>query len=329
MRRTSGKTMLAVLLVTPVVCCFVGTGAFLHLSVFLVTANVEETDAMRRHAEDLARRAAELEKELAGIEQRIAELRRKLGESQQDAETVRKLEEALRNLLARKGQVAAELASIRRALAAAEKALSQKERQVQQARSEAEKARQEIEASRQKLAQLQAAVAREVGGATPPSAENAAPPGSGQELRSRIARQKGQLEAERVAGERLDAQLGGLKRKPLPREVKVLSFTGSQAWDAPRDLVYVECDGQGVIVQPEGTRLPVDPNGDQRTKYLDAVKRTGYALLLVRPSGVKSFATYLDLLKNSPTRLDYGYEPVNEDWELVYPQKGGERRWGL
>lgn len=101
-----------------------------------------------------------------------------------------------------------------------------------------------------------------------------------------------------------------------------------------RRPIYVECTGEGVIIQPEGVRLL--PN-DLRPPYgpgnpLDAALRTiraefppsngavtstAYPLLVVRPSGIAAYV----LARAAMSGWDdqFGYELIEEDLELAFP----------
>ena len=101
-----------------------------------------------------------------------------------------------------------------------------------------------------------------------------------------------------------------------------------------RRPIYLECTEQGIVLQPEGNLLSKD---DLRPPYgpgnpLDAALRTvrseykpdngaitetAYPLLLVRPSGVNTYA----LARAAMSGWDdqFGYELIAEDLELVFP----------
>jgi hypothetical protein len=102
-----------------------------------------------------------------------------------------------------------------------------------------------------------------------------------------------------------------------------------------RRPIYLECTAEGVVVQPEG--VVIDPS-DLRPPYgpgnpLDAALRTvraefppsngavtstAYPLLIVRPSGVRTYA----LARAAMSGWDdqFGYELINEELELSYPE---------
>lgn len=104
-----------------------------------------------------------------------------------------------------------------------------------------------------------------------------------------------------------------------------------------RRPLYIECCIDGVFLQPEGIRLgPADFEGPPgpgnplasglraAREYL--AQRPGesgepaaqpYPLLLVRPSGVMAYYAARESLQSWGS--DFGYQFVDEDWELTYP----------
>lgn len=101
-----------------------------------------------------------------------------------------------------------------------------------------------------------------------------------------------------------------------------------------RRPIYLECTEQGIILQPEGNvlskndlRPPYGPGNPLdaalrtvRSEYKPengAITETAYPLLLVRPSGVNTYA----LARAAMSGWDdqFGYELIAEDLELVFP----------
>lgn len=101
-----------------------------------------------------------------------------------------------------------------------------------------------------------------------------------------------------------------------------------------RRPIYLECRADGIIIQPEGNRLtpedlrpPYGPGNPLdaalraiRAEYAPsngAITRTAYPLLLVRPSGVLTYA----LARAAMSGWDdqFGYELIAEDLDLVFP----------
>ena len=102
-----------------------------------------------------------------------------------------------------------------------------------------------------------------------------------------------------------------------------------------RRPIYLECTNQGVTIQPEGVLIGL---ADLRPPYgpgnpLDAAIRTvrsrfapangaltstAYPLLIVRPSGVRSYAMARQAMAGWDDQ--FGYELIDESLELTYPE---------
>ncbi len=143
------------------------------------------------------------------------------------------------------------------------------------------------------------------------------------ELEQRLAQAEAELaEAREHAAER-------------PPAYAVVPYEGEAG--THRRPLYIECCIDGVFLQPEGIRLgPADFEGPPgpgnplasglraAREYL--AQRPGesgepaaqpYPLLLVRPSGVMAYYAARESLQSWGS--DFGYQFVDEDWELTYP----------
>jgi hypothetical protein len=106
-----------------------------------------------------------------------------------------------------------------------------------------------------------------------------------------------------------------------------------------RRPVFVECTADAVTIQPEGIKLTVeDFDGPLRSgNPLAAAIRAAheelngraaaagrtdlpdpYPLLIVRPDGAAAYAAAIDAIRSWDS--DYGYEFVEADWKLKYPE---------
>lgn len=102
-----------------------------------------------------------------------------------------------------------------------------------------------------------------------------------------------------------------------------------------RRPIYLECTDRGVIIQPEGVVIgPVDlqpPYGPGnpldaalravRAKYAGAntsLTSSAYPLLVVRPSGVRTYAMARQAISSWDDQ--FGYELIDEKLELSYPE---------
>jgi hypothetical protein len=107
-----------------------------------------------------------------------------------------------------------------------------------------------------------------------------------------------------------------------------------------RRPIYIECRDGKVIIQPEGIELTEDDFRftDRPDNPLDAVLRTArqyyietnqivrgtepYPLLIVRPSGVLAYEATRQAV--GTWIKEFGYELVEEDWKIEYPEPSQE-----
>ena len=141
-----------------------------------------------------------------------------------------------------------------------------------------------------------------------------------------------------------ELELAELQKEAAQKE-KSYAIVPSRKTDGTfRRPIYIECRHNKMILQPEGVELvPGDFLAlDRPDNPFDTVLRTirqyyveteqvvrgsePYPLLIVRPSGV-------DMYENAYTRMavgnwikDFGYEIVNEDWNIQYPVPNEELR---
>jgi hypothetical protein len=112
-----------------------------------------------------------------------------------------------------------------------------------------------------------------------------------------------------------------------------------------RRPVYVECKDNKVIIQPEGVELNLDDFilADRPDNPMDTALRVvrqyytetnqvqrgtePYPLLVVRPSGVEAYSMVRQALGSWVN--EYGYELVDEDWQMKYPPSSEELRLRL
>jgi hypothetical protein len=116
-----------------------------------------------------------------------------------------------------------------------------------------------------------------------------------------------------------------------PQELySIVPYAGRNG-EARRPL-YIECRGDRIILQPEGTELsaadfeilgPGNPLEAAVRVTIAHWERAGqvegnpYPLLLVRPDGVQAYHAAREAL-NTWGR-EFGYELVEQDWQLAYP----------
>lgn len=111
----------------------------------------------------------------------------------------------------------------------------------------------------------------------------------------------------------------------------ILPYGGRSGTD--RRPIYIECCADRVILQPEGIELrPADFIHSRALSPLNAAilatidhfeeleplhRGYAYPMLLVRPDGIESYYKVLEALQHF--RSQYGYEFIEQDWELELP----------
>ncbi len=146
------------------------------------------------------------------------------------------------------------------------------------------------------------------------------------------------IDASQAARARLAADLARLEqaladlraaRERSRNRYSVVPYRGKQG-DGRRP-VYVECSGAGATFHPDRavfsvSRASADDLRDeverrattQRAAGLRAAEKRPYLLLLVRPDGILTYYAVLSVLK--PVGVDYGYEFIDQDWQLDFPE---------
>lgn len=100
-----------------------------------------------------------------------------------------------------------------------------------------------------------------------------------------------------------------------------LPGAGKGSW---KPALYVECLRGEAVIRPEGRHLSADAHPAAEEEFLKRARETGRVVFLIRPTGFEAFARYRSLLqeRNSrgTARIEMGYEPVDADWDLRYPE---------
>ncbi len=149
-----------------------------------------------------------------------------------------------------------------------------------------------------------------------------------------------QAEAEAQRLKKLIAEteerLGQMRQDVGERSYAIVPYKGANG--TFRRPVFIECTADAVTIQPEGIRLTVEDfdgplrSGNPlaaavRAAHEELNKRAlaagaelpdAYPLLIVRPDGAAAYAVALDAIRSWDT--DFGYEFVEADWNLAYPE---------
>jgi len=141
------------------------------------------------------------------------------------------------------------------------------------------------------------------------------------DLEARLAAARSLLEATRREG---------ASRPPAYAVVPYEGRNGTR-----RRPLYIECCIDGVFLQPEGIRLgpgdfegppgPGNPLASALRAAREQIALAGgsgpddqpYPLLLVRPSGVMAYYAAREAIQSWGN--DFGYQFIDEDWQLVFP----------
>jgi len=296
------NALMAAMFLIPVVCCFIGIGAFIHVTVAaekvqrqkdaeLRRQKSQELAELQRQLNALHEAARNLQQKIAEVEKRILELAQRLIQVGEDGETAQILNEEIHGLKKLLADLLIELSSLRD--------------QIAEKRKEIERLENETKDAGLLDEQLQA-------------------------LQKELKQLKKQRDEAKSKYEGLLDRLDKLRRWREAEEDKfVIRPSKPRPRNAP-DPVFVECTSQGVIIQPAGVRLSDDPTADERSRFLAAAKKTGYVVFLVRPrsfggssTSMGSFEKYRRLLishnGSSYQKIRFGFEPIEASWHLVYP----------
>lgn len=141
--------------------------------------------------------------------------------------------------------------------------------------------------------------------------------------------------AARLAKARESLELAKAEAGAKPPAYAVVPYEGASG--TRRRPLYIECCGDGVFLQPEGVRLkPSDFEGPpgpgnplasalraarehlaSRPDAAGTTEAQPYPLLLVRPSGVMAYYAAREAIGSWGS--DFGYQLVDEDWQLAFP----------
>ena len=152
------------------------------------------------------------------------------------------------------------------------------------------------------------------------------------------------LDQQQQRKEAAELELAELRKEAAQREKSYAIVPSRSADGTFRRPIYIECRDNKIIIQPEGIELvpgdfqaleePVNPFDTVLRVIRQYYTETGqvargsepYPLLIVRPSGVEMYENaHMAIVKGKWVR-DFGYEIVNEDWNIQYPEPSEELR---
>lgn len=141
---------------------------------------------------------------------------------------------------------------------------------------------------------------------------------------------------------RLESELQSAEERAAQQQVSyaIVPYKGEN--QTLRRPIYIECRSDAIILQPEGIRLtvddfrgPLDPSNPLASALRsanefyaeNALSGQGpvgepYPFFLVRPDGVVAYAVARAALRSWGS--EFGYELVDQDWNLKYPPEDSE-----
>lgn len=276
---------LGVLLAVSVFCCLIGVSVLVHLATL-----PEVSSAADEKLSPLPGVAAgrEIDEELElrkNLKQQLAQVKRELDKLFQQMSGTPGRKEPVKQLVAELRGLQSQAEELRRKLAGLEEA-----RREHQSR----------------IAEL---------GKTADSL-----PGSWEDLGQRVAAAGEEQRRLRTRLEELRHQRGDHEKR-----FSVTALSGGNR-RRHRPATFVECTAHEVRIQPAGERFSGTMDPSERQRFLQRIRATGYAVFLIRPDGYQNFLRYRALVLSAggagKEAIAIGYEPVNAEWKLIYPQRG-------
>ena len=127
---------------------------------------------------------------------------------------------------------------------------------------------------------------------------------------------------------RAPAAFAGTHRRPAQKAEEERRFSATALFGTQRigaqKPTFVECRGDKGVLQPQARRSAPSP-APTTGRRSSPPRSTHYVVFLIRPDGFDCFENYRKVLlaasPSEPAPIDFGYEPVNADWELDYSGK--------
>jgi hypothetical protein len=165
--------------------------------------------------------------------------------------------------------------------------------------------------------------------------------------RTELSQAAQQTEASQAEMARLTTELEHLEQ--ALRDLKALRQQQRQLYSLVpyqgkrgdnRRPIYIECAANALILHPDRHTLSGDPllfatalrseiekRMDSASSKTDARAKTPYLLMLIRPGGINTYYRALAALQGM--QVDFGYEFIDQDWMLDFPQDdtAGRQPW--
>ncbi len=309
MPRTHSRLMiLGIVCAVPILLCLIGTGVLLYLVADGNSAEVGQLVQRRQTAAELQQQIQALRRRIEQLKQRLQEVDRRLADAQQ----AKILQSQIAQLQQEKQRLQQELEKLLKLWEELQKRLSANTQELEKLQRQAEEAQVELARLEQKIREMQ-----------PGPGDPKDPGPTIAELQAQHANISQKIESQKRQNEQAQARLDELAQavKHPDKYIKLGEIRGSEHWQAPPNPLYVECDQQGILLQPENRRLPVQPDSSSKADFLQTARQRKYVLFLIRPNGFDSFRNYRKLLEQQASEVDYGYEPIRQDGRVLYPER--------
>ena len=308
MRPTHSRLMvMGIVCVVPVLICMMGAGVLLYIVAQNSSAEVAQLTQRQHTATQWQEKIQSLRQRIAQMEEQLREVDRRLAEAQK----AQSLQQQIAQLQQEKQRLQQERERLRNQCEALQSQAAAKAHELEKLQQEVAQAQARLAHLLQKIREMQPGPSDPH---TPdPGATLAELRSASQSLQEKLERQKRMNEQKQAELDRLQEELTSNR----PR-FKIQTIRGSEQWQVPPNPLYVECDGQGIVLQPENQRLPSHPNTEQEDHFLRVVRERKYVLFLIRPNGFQSFRKYRGLLEEKAEEIDYGYEPIPQDAVVDY-----------
>lgn len=312
MLRSDRAMIVVVLLLMPVLLCFIGAGAFLHV---VVRADAEQEEQAREKIEHTIdaeeARAKHLKAAMEQREREIEEIRKRLAE----LEKAKACQAELARLQELKDRLEKERQALLSELEALKACSDSKSTECESLRRQETEARGKLQKVERQIAELERKIAQMTPSATP----GGKPPENGPslaELKASIAQLTATLQEKQRKLEQAESQNDALGPERDGPKIRIATIRGSVAWQPPPNPLYAECDGQGILLQPENVRPQLQPGQTTEEQFLQAARQRGYVLFLIRPDGFGAFRRYRNTIVQN--NIDFGYEPIPQDAWVDY-----------
>lgn len=291
------NAVIAAMFLVPVLCCFVGIGAFVHMTLAAEEVQRQKEEESRQGKLD---ELAELQEQLNALRERAEALRQEISDVNKRIQGLAEHLLELRGIGELSEELNEEIDCLRKVLAKLMVELTALEHEIAQKQEEIEKLQGET--------------------------ENVDSLGKEKEkLREQLDELRERLDEAKATRNRLRKKLAELRRWRDEEENKHELCPAKPLPPGRPKPVFLECNANDVVIQPEGTKLRGKPRAGDRKRFLAMAQKTGYVVFLIRPSGFHSFKHYRQLVHSHNNRSDesiqFGFEPVDVSWSLVYPDQ--------